>query len=411
MLIIGAGPAGLFAAIELAKNKKKVAIIEKNEQAGRKLLLSGLGQCNLTQGGDMLDYANHYGDNYKYIKNALDFFGNMDTIDFFEKRGLKMETLDNGKVFPLSRSAQDLLDVLLKECIGYGVTIRYNQAVTRVRLLENGFDIKTDRESFEAEHLIVATGGKSYPKTGSSGDGYVLGAQLGHKIIDPAPALTSIEIEAYPFEDLAGISLVNVLLEIWRDGKKLREDRGDILFTHKGLSGPLILNNSRWMRRGDGIRLNFVEKKNEKEFDKELQEQIDASGKLMIKTLLRKEEFPKRLIESLLKHTNISEETKCSQIDKSTRKLLSKSFTGLSLTIASMGGYHMAMVTSGGISMKEVNPTTMESRLRKRLYFIGEVLDIDGDTGGYNIQAAFSTAMLCAKAIGGQEKNNDNKQG
>lgn len=398
-IIIGAGPAGLFAAIELGYQNKKVLLLEKNDKAGKKLLLSGAGQCNVTQAGLMDDYANHYGNQYKYIKKALQNFTNSDTINFFEERGLVMEVLENGKVFPKSRSASDVLKLLLKECDKYGVEIRYNKEVIRIMKDEGFYRVETDYLNYRADFVIIATGGMSYPQTGSTGDGYEFAVSLGQKIVEPSPALTPVEIKDFPFKSLAGISIENLPFAIWRNGKKIKDCEGDVLFTHKGLSGPGILNNSRWMDKNDQLFLNFIKEVDIQAFHKKLLDEIDVHGKDMIKTVLRKQNLPKKLLEVLLAHIQISEEARCAQINKQTRNTIVNSLTNFPLEISRMGGYHLAMVTAGGVDMKQINPTTMESRLNKSLYFIGEVLDIDGDTGGYNIQAAFSMAKLCAKGI------------
>lgn len=399
VIIIGGGPAGLFAAQALGEEGKKILLLEKNNSAGKKLLLAGAGQCNITQDGDMDDYSNHYGNQYKYIKKALQSFTNSDTVDFFEKRGLPMETLENGKVFPKSRSSRSVLNILLNECVRYKIDIKYNEPVTNVIGNKGLYTIETSRCDYKTNTLIVATGGMSYPKTGSTGDGYKIAESLGHKIIKPAPTLTPVEIINFPFKDLAGISMADLSFVIWRDGKKVKDCVGDILFTHKGLSGPGILNNSRWMEKGDVIHLNFTNENDVGNFEKNFLQDINNNGKGMIKTILRKLELPKRLLDAILDINKIPEETQCGQINKNTRKLIINSLTNFPLTILQMGGYHIAMATAGGIDMKQVNPTTMESRVSSNLYFIGEVLDIDGDTGGYNIQAALSTANLCANAI------------
>ena len=399
VIIVGAGPAGLFAAIALGAQGKKVLVLEKNKEAGKKLLLSGSGQCNITQDGHIKDFANHYGDQYKYIKKSLQTFSNKDTVDFFEDRGLEMESLDSGKIFPKSRSARNILNLLLAECAKFNVNIHYAEKVTKVIKSKGCYTIETQKDDYQSTTLIIATGGITYPKTGSTGDGFKIGLDLGHKIVKPLPALTPVEIEDYPFKELAGVSLKDLPFTVWRKDKKIKESRGDILFTHKGLSGPGILNNSRWMRGGDMLYLNFIKRANKKEFNKIILKEINKNGKEMIKTILRKQKLPRRLLETVLKHSEIPEETQCGQINKEDRSLLVESLVAFPLKISQLGGLHIAMVTSGGINMKQVNPTTMESRINKNLYFIGEVLDIDGDTGGYNIQAALSTAKLCADGI------------
>ncbi len=399
VIIIGGGPAGLFAAIALGAQNKKTLVLEKNKTAGKKLLLSGSGQCNITHDGDMADYANHYGDQYKYIKKALQNFTNKDTIRFFEERGLEMVSQENGKIFPKTRNARNVLDLLLDECQNYKVDILYDERAHEVIMDQKRYVVKTSGGTYRAGFIVVATGGMSYPKTGSTGDGYRIALALGHPIAKPLPALTPVEIGAYPFEKLAGVSLKDLPFAIWRNSKKIKDCKGDILFTHKGLSGPGILNNSRWMEADDVLCFNFIKTSNTKSFNKALLAEIDNNGKDMIKTILRKQNIPKSLLDAILAHVKIPEEIQCAQISKEVRGLIVESLTEFPLKISKMGGYHIAMVTTGGVNMKQVNPTTMESRLSKNLYFIGEVLDIDGDTGGYNIQAALSTAKLCANAI------------
>jgi len=398
-IVIGGGPGGLFAAIQISYLGKKVLLLEKNNTAGRKLLLSGAGQCNLTQAGKIEDFSKNYGDNYKYIKTSLENFTNADTIDYFEKRGLKLEIQENKKVFPKSREANHVLNLLLNECKKNNVHINYQEEAREVVVEDKKYLVKTNRDSYIAKHLIIATGGLSYPKTGSTGDGYKFAYNLGHKVIKPLPGLTYVEIEKFPFRELAGISLKDLPITVWRDNKKIKDIRGDLIFTHKGLSGPAILNNSRYMQARDKIYLNFIGKYTSKEFNKKLVKEIDSRGGDFIITILRQYNLPKRLIDFILDYYNINGETKCAQINKEVRGLIVSGLTKFPLTISQMGGFNVAMVTTGGISMKEINPTTMESRINKNLYFVGEVIDVDGDTGGYNIQAALSTAKLCADSI------------
>lgn len=403
-VIIGAGPAGLFAAIQLGYQNKKVLVVEKNNQAGKKLLISGAGKCNITHDGDIKDFANHYGDGYKYIKTALNTFTNIDTINFLKNRGLPTISMENGKIFPKTRNANDVVKLLVLECSKHNVDINYNQQVKQVTLVEKGFIVKTSKASYGASFVVIATGGMSYPKTGSTGDGYKIGAMLGHDIITPRPALTPIESVDFPFSCLAGMSFEEIPITIWRDNKKVKECVGDILFTHKGLSGPGILNYSRWMEENDILCINFIKATNIQEFAQQMLTDINSNGKNKIKTILKKYNLPKRLLTALLDNLGIDEDIQCGQINREIRKLLIQAFTEFPVKISKLGGFHIAMVTAGGINMKQINPTTMESRITKNLYFIGEVLDVDGNTGGYNIQAALSTAMLCANSI--QRKEN-----
>ncbi len=400
VLIIGAGPAGLFTAINCEYNKR-VLILEGNSSAGKKLLLSGAGQCNITHEGDKKHFLSKYGENKRFIKNALYTLTNKDLMDFFQKRGLSFISNENGKVFPDTMKANDVLKILLDECEKNKVHIKYNSNVEAVECEKNVFIIKTKDDIYRAEKLVIATGGKSYPDTGSRGGGYDLGKKLGHAIEKPKPTLTPIYIKNYYFSDLSGISFENIPFSLWRDNRKLRDGSGDILFTHKGLSGPGILNFSRFINKGDVLKLNFIKVNDEEEFRKSFIEKLSINGKSTIKSILRDLPLPKRFIDKLLEISSIPEEKNCSQLKKDERNQLIEFLISFPMEVDELGGFHLAMATRGGISLKDIKSKTMESRLVEGLYFVGEVLDIDGDTGGYNIQAAFSTGFLAAKSING----------
>ncbi len=402
VIVIGAGPAGLFAAINCATQGKRILILEKNNGAGKKLLLSGAGQCNITHAGDMKNFLSYYGENHRFLRHPLFRFTNEDILDFFKERGLEFITQESGKVFPRSLRSIDILNILLEECKKKGIEIKYNYEVEDIQYSEENrkFNVKNvNGNGLSSDFLIIATGGMSYTNTGSTGDGYVFGKNLGHSIIKPLPALTPLYIKDYPFKDLSGISFENVPITLWRGNKKFKDTRGDILFTHKSISGPGILNFSRYVLPGDKIRINFIKEDNLEGFEKEFVEKLSIRGKHMIKTILKDYDLPKRFIDKLLELANIEEKVIGAQLSKKKRNELIKMLIAFPMEVEKLGDFHLAMVTRGGIKLKEINPKTMESRIIEGLYFVGEVLDIDGDTGGYNIQAAFSTGYAAGDAI------------
>ncbi len=399
VIIIGSGPAGLFSAISI-KNKK-VLILEKNSTPGKKLLISGAGQCNYTNHCDLNEFLNRYGNKGRFIKPALYNFTCEDTIKFFEELGVESIIRDDKKVFPKSLKAIDILNALIKKCKENDVDIIYNKSALKVEydFINKLFIVKTSDTLFECPILIIASGGKSYPQTGSAGDGYIFAENLGHKIEKTQPALTPVYIENYNFQDLSGVSCKDIQLTIWRNNKKINSFKGDMLFTHKNISGPIIINNSRYIETGDILKVNFTGFSNNDEFKSFLEQEIMISGKLNVKTVIFKLNIPKRLAEKILELSKISDCKICSELDKSSRKKLTELLSNYPMKVIRLGDYNTAMVTKGGVSTEEINSKTMESKIIKNLYFAGEVIDIDGETGGFNIQAAFSTGKLVGDSI------------
>jgi len=395
VIIIGAGPAGLFSAANI--ENKKVLIIEKNKRPGRKLLLTGAGQCNYTNNCAINEFFDRYGDKGRFIKPALYNFTNQETIDFFKKRGLRSIIREDDKVFPSSLKAIDVLNVLID-------SVNHAQMLLNTRVERVSYDadkklfyIKTHAFAYAAYNLIIATGGKSYPDTGSTGAGYEFAASLGHSVVEPKPALTPIYVENYQFGELSGVSFKNIKLSLFKNNKKTKEFAGDFLFTHINISGPVIINNSRYMEAGDIIKINFTAFSNEDDFRSFFESLIQS--KTSIKTALKDLALPRRFVEKALEICGIDENLPCSQLSKIQRNSLIQMFSAHPMKIIKLGDYNIAMVTKGGVSTSEVNSKTMESKKIPGLYFTGEVLDYDGDTGGFNIQAAFSTAKLAADAI------------
>jgi len=408
IIIIGAGPAGLFTAIQAKNKDNEVIILEKNSKAGRKLLMSGAGQCNITHSGEVAELLEHYGEEEYFLISALYQFSNRDLLSFFEKRGIEFSENEEGKIFPNTYKSQDILNILLKECEQKNINIKYNQAVKKVNFLEeeNTFNVVTENKVYSSQILVIAVGGQSYPGTGSSGDGYKFAAEIGHNIKQVKPALTPVYIKNYLFSDLAGISLENAEISLWRGNKLQKRWSGDILFTHNGLSGPGIINYSRYIECGDILKIMLVEAENEAELDKIIREMIKRNGSKNFKNILKSFEIPERLIIELLKTEEISKNKKAAQINKNERWNIVKKLYSLEFEVKKLGSFKEAMVTKGGIDLNEIDPSTMESKLRQNLFSVGEVLDIDGDTGGYNLQAAFSTAYLAGKEIAERTLNN-----
>ena len=399
IIIIGAGPAGLFCAANASATVKNVLVIEKNPIPGKKLLLAGSGQCNITHDGPIRDFLAHYGVHGPFIKPALMNFPNAALISFFREHGLDMVTTAAGKVFPATLKSTDVLHILEQECSIHGVTMQYHSPVQEVHHAEGHFFVVTRETTYCGSSLVIATGGASYPGTGSTGDGYRFASSLGHTIVGPAPALAPVIADGYPFGDLAGISFESLHFSLWRDGKKVGSHRGDLLFTHQGLSGPGLLDYSRFIHPRDTIRLSFAGPVSKDEFVKDLTEKIAAHPVSNIKTIVLQYKIPERLVTTLLKLSGIPDDLTCAHLTKQQRNALVTNLLEFPITVGKLGGFQEAMVTRGGVSLQEIDPKSMESRLVPGLYFVGEVIDIDGDTGGYNLQASFSTGYLAAKAI------------
>ncbi len=396
VIVIGAGPAGLFAAINC--QSIKVIVLEKNASPGKKLLISGTGRCNLTHDCKLSDFFGHYGSNHRFLKAALHIFTNTDLICFFNDHGLPTVVDKNDKVFPESQKASDVLQVLTNACNKERVEISYNQQIKGIEKTETGFVVKSDSGIFTSRFIVIATGGMSYPVTGSTGDGYHFAKQLGHSIVPPKPSLSPVFIRDYMMASISGVSVQNKPVYLYRGVKKITEHRGDIGFTHKGLSGPGILDFSRHMLGGDVLKVNFIDLKAE-DFRNELIKASEKEGRTAIQTYLKKFDLPRSLVLLILKSINLEQETKLAEITKVQRNQLIAAFCEFQFVVEKVGGFNMAMVTAGGVNLDEVNSKTMESKLVPGLYFAGEVLDIDGDTGGYNLQAAFSTGFLVGKSL------------
>lgn len=399
IVVIGAGPAGLFCAIHAVWPGIHVLLLEKNPRPGVKLQISGTGQCNITHDGDIRTFFSRYGAHGQFLKPALLSFTNIALIRFFEERHLKMEITEGGKVFPVSRKAMDVCDILTRECRDRGVLLRCGEPVLQVKNMPSGFILQTAGHTYSAKNLVLAAGGASYPKTGSNGDGCRLAASLGHMIKEIGPALTPLRIKNFPFSDLAGMSFAGLPFSVWRENRKIFDGQGDVLFTHTGLSGPGILDCSRDIRAGDEIRLSFAGPVQRETFAQEFMDSLSKAPKKSIKTIIAGLRVPERLAQLLPDLAGIPADSTGAHLAAAGRTRLTGLLTACPLEVSALGDLSIAMVTRGGVALEEVNTKTMESKLVPGLFFAGEILDIDGDTGGFNLQAAFSTGFLAAQEI------------
>ncbi len=399
IVIIGGGPAGLFCALQAAGRGRDVVLFEKKPAPARKLLITGSGQCNITHDGEIASFFSHYGDHGAFLRPALQNFTNQDLIAFFADRGLYMQVEPGGKIFPETRRAADVLAVLLAECSARAVTIRCNEPALAVERDGVGFLIRTEKAAFWAGILVIATGGASYPATGSTGDGYAFARALGQPVTEVAPALAPVYIDDYPFASLAGISFEQVAIAVYRGGRVIRRHTGDLLLTHTGLSGPGILDLSRFILPGDLLRVTFLGGLSIEAVRTRVAAALMGGGGRQVKAVLCDLAIPERLVRRLIDMAGIPVGATSAHLPRKARDTLIASIAEFPFTVARPGGFSEAMVTRGGVALDGIDRRTMASRIVQNLYCIGEVLDIDGDTGGYNLQAAFSTAALAARYI------------
>ncbi|MGL4653105.1 NAD(P)/FAD-dependent oxidoreductase [Cetobacterium sp.] len=399
LIVVGGGPGGIFAAITAAEKGMKVALLEKNKRIGNKILVAGSGKCNLTHTGKPKDFLDKYGMNGKFLKEAINKFSPEMLKNFFKESGLPLVLVEeSGKYFPQTFSSLDVVALLKRKMEVLGIKIVENIKIETLTKSEDEFIITTDKDSFLSDNVVLATGGKSYPGVGTTGDGYPMAKEFGHKIVPPKPALTPVFVRDYAFEELSGISFQDVKITIWKDNRKVVEKRGPVLFTHTNFSGPGILDNSRYIENGSFLEINYVDKDFET-LNKDIIEEMNNDGKKTVKRVLNNYFLPDRFIKRVLFLANISEELKLSELSKEKRENLVKILSSNKMEVTKVGSFEMAMVTRGGVAIDEVNPKTMESKKVSGLYLVGEILDIDGDTGGYNIQAACSMGVLAAKSM------------
>ncbi len=398
IIIIGGGPAGLFAAMNLPKGTR-IAVLEKNRALCRKLLISGAGRCNFTNANPIGEFLTRYGQHGKWLSNSLKAFDNGALRGLLSGAGVESYSDENGKVFPISENAEEIKTFLIENCHRNSVQIFSDCHVVGIKKDgNNSFIVQTEDTEIASSALLIACGGKSYPSTGSSGDGYALAKSLGHSIVEPRPALTPVYFSPNPFESISGVSLQNVSISLRRNAKAIHKHRGDIGFTHRGVSGPGILDISRYMLADDELVFCFADA-NEEQFSNDFIQFASANGSASLKSYLRRYGLPESLQQLLTERAQTEPNARMGDVSRNTRKALAEAFCALPIKIHALGGWKTAMATCGGVSTKEVSSRTMQSSICPGLFFAGEVLDIDGDSGGFNIQAAFSTGFAAAKGI------------
>ena len=399
VIIVGAGLGGMVAAIESGKKGLRTLLLEKKDKPGKKLLVSGGGQCNITNTIPLGQFLSYYYEKDKFAGKSIRKYNPDFLCKWFLDIGIPLKTRDDGKVFPESGEASELLEGLINQINLLQVELRVSAPVHHAEKLEGLFVADSESQTFIGKKLIIATGGLSYPALGSSGDGFQMAISFGHRISEPRPALTSIQVYPHLLEELTGVSLKQAHLQHWRQNKIVGDYKGDLLITHNGVSGPVILNYSRYFEDDDVLTLNLAAPMKPDIYANMLLNSVSEFGKKQVKNILYSEQIPKRLIDLILHTANVSKDQRCAELTKEQRKEIVRLMTAFPLKIRRVKGFKEAMVTSGGVETEEVDGKTMESKLVSGLYFVGEVMDVDGMTGGFNLQFAFSSGMAAAKSI------------
>lgn len=401
VIVIGAGPAGMMAAITAAK-EHDVILLDSNDKVGKKLFITGKGRCNVTNSKNISDFFDFIPGNPQFLYSSLYTYTNENTISFFQNQGIGLKVERGGRVFPESDKSSDIIKALSKALAEARVTVKLNSRVTDV-LFNNG-EIKSieinNSEILSGDYYIIATGGASYPLTGSKGDGQRLAKKMGHEIIELKPSLVPIELNEPWVKELMGLSLKNISLSIYEGKRQVYNEQGEIIFTHFGISGPLVLSGSRFINSckdniayvdlKPALSLSDLDKRVQKDFKK----YINKDFKNSLDDLL-----PKKLIPIIIKLSEIDENKKVNEITKLERGNLVKVLKHFKMKVSKLRPLEEAIVTSGGISTLEIDPSTMKSKIIKNLSFAGEVIDVDAFTGGYNVQIALSTGFLAGSSL------------
>ena len=412
VVVIGGGPAGMMAAITASKKDNHVILIEKMKSLGRKLLITGKGRCNITSSLPIEDFIKNTPGNGKFLFSCYQSFTNEDIIKFLKEEGLEVKEERGNRIFPVTDHSQDVLNCFIKKLKKNNVEIHYDEKVEEILYTEKEGEkivtgIKTNKEKIDADKVILATGGKSYPLTGSTGDGYRLAEKLGHTIKDVKPSLVPLEIyEKDICKELQGLSLRNVSIKLIdsEKNKHIYEDFGEMLFTHFGVSGPIILSASAHLVRYKNIDekyknrliklvIDFKPALSEQKLEARILRDFDELKNKQYKNSLDKL-LPQKLIPVIIKESKIEPTKKVNEITREERRNLVHLLKNFTLEIKSLRPIEEAIITSGGINIKEINPKTMESKIVKNLYFAGEIIDVDSYTGGFNLQIAYSTGYV-----------------
>ncbi|NLE45734.1 MAG: NAD(P)/FAD-dependent oxidoreductase [Chloroflexi bacterium] len=405
IVVVGAGPAGLMAAGQAAMQGAPTLLIEKMERPARKLRITGKGRCNITNVAPLNSFIEHFGANGRFLRQAFARFFTQDLLHFLEEQGISTVTERGGRVFPASEQAQDVVDALVAWTQRCGVELMSGTPIGRI-ILDKGRAIgvqSVSGDTYAANAVVIATGGASYPATGSTGDGYRLAASVGHTIVPVRPALVPLETSGEVAQRLQGLSLRNVSAAVCIDGRETSRAFGEMLFTHFGVSGPIILSLSRQvvdgLQSGRRVEISIDLKPalDDAVLNARLLRDFDSHGKQQFHTVL-KGLLPRKLIPICTDQTEIPRDKQAHQITAEERKRLHNWLKGFRLQVSGHRSFDEAIVTAGGVDVREVDPRTMESKRVMGLYFAGETLDVDADTGGYNLQAAFSTGWLAGRS-------------
>lgn len=403
-VIVGAGAAGMLCGITAARYGASVAVIEKNDRAGRKLSITGKGRCNLTNNSDNETIMKNIPRNARFMYSALSQFSAADVMEFFEALGVPLKTERGNRVFPVSDRASDIVDALTAELKRLGVEMIHDSAVSLV--IKDGVcaGVKTKKRDIRAGAVVLATGGRSYPLTGSDGYGYILAGQAGHTIIPPEPSLSAMETRERWVSEAAGLDLRNISMRLYDRGKCIYEDFGELMFMAYGISGPTVLSASAHLpaqeRERYSVKIDLKPALSEKQLDARiLRDFAERSGSRFGESL--RGLLPVQLVKPIAELSEIAPEKRVDEISRAERHRLGELLKGLTLNITRLRPIEEAIITRGGVSVKEISPKTMESKLCPRLFFAGEIIDCDAYTGGFNLQIAFSTGHAAGRAIAG----------
>ena len=410
VIIVGGGAAGMMAAIFAARNGQNVTLLEKNEKLGKKIFITGKGRCNITNASEIEDLFSAVISNPKFLYSGFYSFTNDQVIHFFEELGVATKIERGNRVFPVSDHSSDVIAALAREMQRLKVKVQLHCEVKEL-LINNEKEIKGVRlangKKMTADAVVVATGGISYPSTGSTGDGYRFARNCGHKVTELFPSLVPMEVKEWYAKELQGLSLKNIEIHITDGKKKLYDEFGEMLFTHYGVTGPVILSASSIVgktleKKELVLHIDLKPALTEEQLDKRLLREFEANHNKQFKNAIDSL-LPAQLRPVIIELSGIEEEKKVHEITKEERLNLLRLIKDFHMTLTGLRGYNEAIITKGGISVKEIDPGTMESKLIKNLYFAGEVLDLDAVTGGYNLQIAWSTGYL-AGISAGQDK-------
>ena len=405
VIIIGGGAAGMFAAVHASDKGHEVHLFEKNEKLGKKLYITGKGRCNITNACDVEELFQAVIGNPKFLYSSFYTYTNQDVIDFFENEGLATKIERGNRVFPVSDHSSDVIRTLSEAMRKRGVQVHLNQKVEKVLQKDGTFDgiVLEDGKTVKGDSCIIATGGLSYPSTGSTGDGYRWAEALGHKVTEQSPGLVPLETKESWVKALQGLSLRNVNVTVLDGRKKYYEEFGELLFTHFGVSGPTVISASSIVgqilkKKELTLTIDLKPALSEEQLDKRLLRDFEEQKNKQFKNALGGL-FPSKLIPVMVELSGILPEKQVNAVSKEERHSLVRLIKNFAMTLTGIRGYNEAIITRGGVSVREIDPGTMESKKVKNLYFAGEVLDLDAVTGGYNLQIAWSTGYMAAQEI------------